>query len=659
MTFSYVNKLKLFLFALVFILFANTITHDFAWDDSIVITENARVQKGISGIPDLFFKYNSDYKADKYGYRPITLTSFALEYKISKANPHLMHFMNVFYFALLCIIIFNVLSKLFSNYSVFFPFIITILFIVHPLHTEVVANIKSRDEIFAMLFSFLALNQIINFHNHQKLKHLVFAPCFFILAFLSKESAVVFLAIIPITLLYLTNWRNIKSIIKPTLVIIPLLFICFGIVSYYTKSSLGIASSKGAGIYYESGILGNSFFYVDVLASRLADAFLLLMLYMKNFFWPSSLFYFYGYNQVPVASWGQPLVVISFLLNLALFAFAIIYRKKYKEISYGILFYFFTIFIYTHLLRTLADTMADRFMFVPSLGLIIAFVFTISRLFKVNLETIEIKNLLSLKTKIPGNVTKLKYLFLVIIVVLSMVTYSRNKVWKNNETLISHDMPSLENCARAHNYYADILKTKLSTSFDANKETEMISHYKKSIAISNESYYSFLGLGTYYIGSKKYTEALSVFSDMIKKFPDQADPNFYLGQALYYTGNYKDAKGYLGKSLILAPEVSNTYYFLGLTLSKTSEFDKALSIINEEKQKFGESAYVYDALGTIYFEKNDLDLSTKATFELLRFGADPKTIYGTVIGRYQTKKLDKPAAYYYTMALEKGVFQKQ
>ena len=130
MTFSYVNKLKLFLFALVFILFANTITHDFAWDDSIVITENARVQKGISGIPDLFFKYNSDYKADKYGYRPITLTSFALEYKISKANPHLMHFMNVFYFALLCIIIFNVLSKLFSNYSVFFNFICILFLLV-------------------------------------------------------------------------------------------------------------------------------------------------------------------------------------------------------------------------------------------------------------------------------------------------------------------------------------------------------------------------------------------------------------------------------------------------------------------------------------------------------------------------------------------------
>ena len=50
-------KFKFAVFIAAFIMFSNTIGHDFAWDDSIVITENSRVQKGLSGIPDLFIKY--------------------------------------------------------------------------------------------------------------------------------------------------------------------------------------------------------------------------------------------------------------------------------------------------------------------------------------------------------------------------------------------------------------------------------------------------------------------------------------------------------------------------------------------------------------------------------------------------------------------------
>src|SRR4051812_15570108 len=107
------NKIALALFLLAFLVFANTLNHEYTWDDSIVITENTRVQKGFKGIPDLFLKRNSDYKEDKYGYRPIVLTSFAIEYGIFGLNPKPGHFMNVLYFALLCMIMYKVLRKIF------------------------------------------------------------------------------------------------------------------------------------------------------------------------------------------------------------------------------------------------------------------------------------------------------------------------------------------------------------------------------------------------------------------------------------------------------------------------------------------------------------------------------------------------------------------
>lgn len=654
MGFTIENKLKLVLFIFAFLMFSNTIGHDFAWDDSIVITENPRVQKGIMGIPDLFLKYNSNYKADKYGYRPITLSSFAIDYSFFKNKSGFFHLMNIIYYALLCLVIFKVLRKLFDEMSMIIPFVITVLFIVHPLHTEVVANIKSRDEIFAMMFGLLSLNAILNYLHTKQIKYLLYSLPLFIIAFLSKESAIVFLGLIVLVILYKSNWKINTSLIKPIAIIIPLLIICFAIVNYYTKSTLGVASSKGAGIYYESGILGNSFFYTDILTSKLANALAILLVYLKNFLCPTNLLYYYGYNQIPVAHWSDATIIISLIIHCFLIGYALINLKKDKEICLGIVFYFFSISIYTHLLRTIADTMADRFMFVPSLGLIIVFVFALTKVLKINVSTLKIES----KT-IQTNEKSFKYCLIVVIGILSIITFNRNKVWKNDETLISYDMPKLEKCARAHNYYANILKSKITASFNPTLEQEMISHYKKSIQISNESYYSYIGLGSYYCNTKKYTEALALFSEMIKKYPNQADPNYYLGQSYYYAKNYALALTYLKKSLELAPEVSSTYFYLALTLSGNGEYDNAIAITNLNKSKFGESAIIYDALGSIYFDKGDLDQSTKYTFESLKFGANAETVYGKVIGRYQLKKMDDKASFYYKEALSKGLFANQ
>ena len=117
-------RLKVILFLFVFLIYGNTLRHDYVWDDSIVITENPQIQKGIKGIPDLFIKSNSDYKYDKYGYRPVTLTSFAIEVSFFGLSAHAQHFFNVFYFGVLCIVLYNVIRKLFQQYSSTVSFII-------------------------------------------------------------------------------------------------------------------------------------------------------------------------------------------------------------------------------------------------------------------------------------------------------------------------------------------------------------------------------------------------------------------------------------------------------------------------------------------------------------------------------------------------------
>lgn len=650
------TRISAFLFFLALLVYANTLKHGYAWDDSIVITENARVQKGIGNVADLFVKYNSEYKSDKYGYRPITLTSFAMDLSIFGLKAWGGHLMQLLYFSMLCVVLYRMLRKIFYRYSNLAPFLITLLFIVHPVHTEVVANIKSRDEIFALLFGLLSLNQFIHYMQQKKRKFLLYGSVLFLIAFLSKESAIAFLGIIPLTLYYMDESPHYKKLLLPLVAIAFLGMISILIVNLYTGSSLGKSFSEGAGIYHESGILGNSFLYSGNWGEKLANAFCVLALYAKNFFVPLRQLYYYGYNQIPVAHWSDVLVLFSAVVHVAALLFAILKFKKYPEISYGILFYFISIFIYTHLLRALADTMADRFLFTPSLGLAIVTVFLLQLLFKVDFKTAALPGWLSLKNR-QSNV--LKFGVLVVLVLLGIKTLIRNGDWKSNETLMSHDMPYLENCSRAHQYYADILRDKLPASYNASAEASMIAHYTRSFEISDEAYYARLGLGRYYCSIKNYAAGIAVLEKLVSLFPEQADPNFYLGEALFHTGRYKEAIVYLYKSRELAPAILSTYYFLALAYSKDGATAKAVSTIGEARQKFGESGLIYDALGNIYFDAGDMDQSTRLTFEQLRFGEDPQKVYGIVIGRYQFKKNDKAAAFYYEQALSKGIFKRQ
>ena len=200
----------LIIFLLAFIQYSNTLGHDFAWDDKIVIQENDRVQQGFSGIPELFLKYNSDLRKDQYGYRPITLTSFAIDYAISAGEPGFFHFMNILYFGLLCLVLFILLNRIFKQYSPVLPFLITVLFTVHPIHVEVVANIKSRDEILALLFCLLSLLQFLNYLERKQWKSIALTILYFGLAFLSKENAITFIPIYIISALIVTpiTWKH-------------------------------------------------------------------------------------------------------------------------------------------------------------------------------------------------------------------------------------------------------------------------------------------------------------------------------------------------------------------------------------------------------------------------------------------------------------------
>lgn len=102
---------------LVVLQYADTFQFDYAWDDAIVILENDRVQKGFEGIPEVFRNIKSDEIQHRYGYRPITLMSFAIDVGLWGMDPKPAHVVNVLLYALGCVLLFRFLRLIFSNRS--------------------------------------------------------------------------------------------------------------------------------------------------------------------------------------------------------------------------------------------------------------------------------------------------------------------------------------------------------------------------------------------------------------------------------------------------------------------------------------------------------------------------------------------------------------
>ena len=632
------------LFILAFIQYSNTLDHGYVWDDKIVIEENPYVQQGVSGISDIFSRHSSDFRHDQYGYRPITLLSFALDIDLFGLNPSGGHWMSTVYYAILCVVIYFFLRQLFREHQRIIPFLITAIFVVHPLHVEVVANIKSRDEILSLLFGILSFMSFIKFYKDRKIIGLIFFPILFVLALLSKESAIVFIPLYLLIAFYLDPKFNKRKLFSMA----PLLLL--GIISYLTVTGTldkSVSETEGFGAIHEYGELGNSFFPIghDKLAI-LPNSLHLLLIYFKNFFLPFNLAYFSGYNYLPIIGWSSPLAWGSLLLFGGLFYFSIRYFRKYPAIAFGLLFFFISISFYLQIARVLLDTMADRFMFTASLGLSISVVFGLYKLFQKGKESAAVVK------PVIGIVSGLGLIFLV-------TSFSRNQVWESDKTLITSDMEKLENSARAHYYFASLLNQEIISGKTSTKKiNEMISHYERSIEISDDSYYSFLELGTYYLTSNQFTAANQVFSKALLKFPNSADLHFYSGRAYHAMNKTQEAIKFYEKSIELAPKQSDSYFYLSLTLTDQKKFDEGIEVANKMQALFPENEIQFNELiSQIKFEQGELKNSTEILLKNVQLGMNEELIYKTIIGRYQVVGDEENALRYYQIGLSKGFFK--
>jgi len=567
--------LYLILFVFAFVLYGNTISHDYALDDCLMITDNHYTQSGIKGIKDILLYdtckgYGDNMLNSTTGgrYRPLSLVTFALEKEFFGRNPHVEHFNNILLYAITGIFIFVVLSKLLKklprpNLFLSVPFITALLFLAHPLHTEVVANIKSRDEILALLFSLITLYLFINYLESSKKIFLILSMFTFFLALLSKEITVIFILIIPLFIYFFMD-IPLKKIVLSAL---PLFAVTLAFI-VLRQSAVGQTSI----VAVKSNDLVNNTFVGMNVSQKYATIFYTLGLYVKLIFIPHPLTYDYYPYYIPIMNWGDFGVIFSilFYLFLLFIAFKGLVNKKY--ISFCILLYLIPFSLISNILFPVGVFMGERLMYTSSLGfsMLIAYflVVQLPKKFKVS-------------TFIP------LIILLPVLGLYSFKTIDRNKAWKDDFTLYETDVKTSINSTHSTHSYGKALFVKAEELKDKAEQARMIDtaiiYLDKSFRINpndqnvnyllgkiygrykndlNKSIYylnnaanlnpdhfeSANDLGIVYAMSGQSGKAIEIWEKTLKKTPQDADLLNNLAIAYSSLGNTQKSQEYLAKA---------------------------------------------------------------------------------------------------------------
>jgi Tfp pilus assembly protein PilF len=647
----------LLIFLLAFAQYANTLGHDYAWDDRIVITGNPRTQMGLAGIPAHFEFKTREVLSDFTGYRPVTMATFCIDYALFGLDPFWGHLHNVLLYGLLCCILFWTLPLLAPAWTLQQRLLATLIFLVHPLHAEVVANVKSRDEILALLLGLLAINAFLRHGRGGHWGYLLISGAWMSLACLSKENAVLLLPVMGLAAGLLLPGGWLQRFLQAAKSLIPLAIV-LGVFYLLTGALPGTPSPVNPVGYWEDLRMGNSLAVPMTDYDAFGNSMGLFLRYVGRFLLPLGHTYHSGYNQIPAVSGMLLLVYIGGAFAVVAGGLVLAWRSSTRVIGFGLLFFAVTIVLYLHLFRlVLSDTQADRFMFTPSVGLSIALVAALSAaLARFWPRTKGGQGLPAAKWAGFPRANALPALCLLVAVPMAGATWLRNPAWHDSLTLFETDMPRLTHCAKAHYYLAEELGAGLDSLPDrAANKARIIQHYEAAIAITPLAYYAFDGLGNFYHRERQFAEAQAVFARMCAAFPEEADPWFYQGREAYELGQYGAAALSLERSRGLRPEAADTWELQAQALTRDGQVEAAMDLLETAIPRFPQALTLHAALSQAYLAAGDTAGSFMPLEYLIATEPQNPLWWKRIIGHSQLLQDERRASFYYQKAIGQGV----
>jgi hypothetical protein len=576
-----------------FVFYGNSIKNGYSMDDEYVTStdqqKNELAELGAGGIGKIFTSHSFKDGKQNYEYRPISIYSFAIEWSLFKESENRVHFshaINVILYAFVGIVLFQLLQVIFQGKASLFSAITVILFMIHPIHSEVVDSIKNRDELLSLIFAILAAIQTFHWVDKKEWWRVVLACVFILFSLLSKKSNLPFVISIPLMIYF---FRDVK--LKTIGIIFLLLFfvkIGFNLVKNHwmnlDETSTRVFST------FENPLFDLGF------AERIPMFFYTNWLYIQKLILPYPLAFYYGYDAIPLVGYTDWQFYLGLLIMAIALYFAIKGFRSKSKLSFGILFFYLAIGGVANLLSPMVGIFAERFAFSASIGFCIVLVYVFSKW----------KEKEFLENKLTFSVV---WPLLLLILPCLIFTVNRNKAWESKKSLYLADIDNVSKSAKANSllgseYQVEAMKLQKEGNVSYNelmqKVDSAIYFYDQSLKIYKNYESNLNNKGVLlYTFKYDYFQALSLFQHSVSV-------------------NSKYKEGYLncGNSLAKLAEGFNDFMLVA------PAGDSSLTITDKEISSF-EKTYndkkIYQAIAIIkQFELNIREFYIKGNKQELK-----------------------------------------
>jgi tetratricopeptide (TPR) repeat protein len=577
------------------IIYSNSLNCSFHFDDTISIENNSNIHN-LSNLKALWAEYGP--------LRFIPYLSFALNYHFNKINVAGYHLVNIFIHILNSCLVFwltllilstpNLKSYSITKHKKSIAFLTALLFVSHPLAAESVTYIVQRLASMVALFYFLSIALYMKARldkSNIRSNYLLYAGSFIsaVLAMLSKENAVTIPFAILLIELFFFQTKKLPINFKDYRVLLCTAGL-IGLISFVLiEFSALIFKPLPPDIY-------NNYQTITSL-NYLLTQFSVIVKYIQLLIIPINQNFDYDY---PISnSFFEIRTLLCFLFLLSLLILALFLYNRNRILSFGIIWFFLTLSIESSIIP-ISDLIVEHRTYLPSFG----FFLIISTGLYVFLWD-KYKNL-SIA------------IFSFIVVTNSYLTFQRNEVWKNEETLYSNAASNSPNKARIY--------VALGSSYFLEKQYDKaLPVLNKAIALQPENYDAYYVRGNLFSNIKKYKESLEDFNKNIK-----LNPNSY--RVYNNRGNiFKDEKEFdlaindFDSALRINPNYTDAYINRGTVFSIEKKYVEAISDFLRAIEIDPESAVAYTSKaaaelnsGKKEYAYNDLKKAMELGFEPAR-----------------------------------------
>ena len=562
-------------------------------DDNIYVTGNSHIQSGIT-LDGFRWAFSSTYAEF---WHPLTWLSLMFDYQLYGLNAGGYHLTNLILHILSALLLFWLFNRMTG--TIWRSAFVATIFALHPLHVESVAWISERKDVLSVFFWMLTLCLYVYYTEKPVIKRYLPVVFFFACGLMSKPLVVTR----PVIMILLDYWplerfelRKSDLMLRQLREKIPffVLSAVFSIITLY-------AQHKPSQEYLPLG-------------ARLANDPVSFMIYLEKTFVPNHMAVFYPFSfQLPAWQvWG------SVFLLLFISIIVIMSMRRLPYLFTGWLWYIITLLPVTGIIQARNFSMADRYTYLPLIGIAVMLAWGIPPLIK--------NEAMRKKILFPASIAALA--------IMAVLTWHQCGYWKNSMNICNHALQVTKD-----NYLAHI--NLGSALFDEGKTEEAIAHYSDAIRITPNIILSYNKRGIAYDKLGRHQRALEDFNKAISLKPDDAISYNCRGNAYAELGQYQMAIEDYNKTIRLKPDNADAYNDRGTIYAKLGQYQMAIEDFNNAIRLKPDNAAAYNSRGAVFIKFGQYQMAIEDLNKAIRLKPDDADAYnnrGTIytkLGQYQ------------------------